>query len=259
MMVDVMIVPTDHELGEEAARRFLEAAQAAVAARGVFSVALAGGSSPVALHQALTQPAWSRRVPWRQVHVFFGDERSVPPSSPESNFGAAWRHLHVLPIPPMQVHRMDGETDPYVASRRYEEKLRAHFGAGVPRFDLIFLGLGGDGHVASLFPDSPALEEWERLVVATTSPRGVPRRLTLTLPVLNAARQVIFLVPQADKAAILRRVLQPREGERRQPAHLVEPVAGTVTWLLTEAAARRIKPADTDAAPAGPAGTSAVE
>ena len=258
MMPDILVMSTENELGEEAARRFVEAAQAAVAARGAFSVALAGGSSPAALYQALATPARSDLVPWRQVHVFFGDERCVPPSHPESNYGAAWRILHPLPVPPMQVHRMLGEMDPNAAARRYEEGLRAFFGAGVPRFDLILLGLGDDGHVASLFPGSPALNERERLAVATTSPRGVPRRLTLTLPVLNAARQVIFLVPQADKAGVVRRVLQSRPGERRLPAHAVEP-AGALTWLLTRAAARQLTQPETAAAPAGPAGASRVE
>lgn len=220
---------------EEVARR----AQAAVAARGAFTLALSGGSTPRALYRLLADPAepFRARVPWPAVHAFFGDERAVPQESPEANARTA-REALLAHVPLGSVHRIEGEQGAEEAARRYEDDLYAFFGdVPLPTFDLVLLGLGEDGHTASLFPGSPALEERRRWVVA--GPPGLPprvERITLTLPALEAARAALFLVAGADKAEALRRLLRPRPGEPPIPAALLHP-QGELLVLADAAAA----------------------
>jgi 6-phosphogluconolactonase len=223
-----------------AAEEWRARSSAAVAGAGRFAVALAGGSTPRALyaHLASAEAPFRDVLPWRRTHVFFGDERAVPPDHADSNYRMARDALlaHV-PVPPGNVHRMRGEDDPDASARAYEEELRAFFGA-TPRFDLLLLGLGPDGHTASLFPGSAVLEERSRLAAAATA--GTPplvRRITLTLPALDAAARVLFLVSGASKAAALARVLQGGAGEGALPAARVRPHTGTVLWLVDRAAA----------------------
>jgi len=231
-------------LSREAAAHFAHSAEEATAARGRFTVALSGGTTPRALYALLAQDSWRARVPWAATHVFWGDERCVPPDHPDSNYRLAYRTLlaHV-PIPAGNIHRLRGEIDPTVAASEYEDILRAAFDlrpGQLPRFDLILLGLGEDGHTASLFPGIAAVHERERLVVAQWVEKLNAYRLTLTPPVLNAAAAVLFLVAGGAKAAALRQVLSGDDRPDRYPAQVVRPAAGDVTWLVDRAAAGQL-------------------
>jgi 6-phosphogluconolactonase len=178
------------------------------------------------------------RIPWDQVHLFWGDERCVPPDDPGSNYHLAGETLiSQVPIPPENVHRMRGELEPGAAARAYERELHDYFCGPRPRFDLVLLGLGEDGHTASLFPDSPLLAEAERLVApATALYQDRPaQRLTLTLPAINSARQVLFLVGGSAKSQIVQSVVEGPAGQL--PAQRIQPTAGQLTWLLDAAAA----------------------
>jgi 6-phosphogluconolactonase len=224
---------------------FAGAAADAVARSGRFSVALAGGSTPKAVYSLLATDARLRTaVPWAETHVFWGDERCVPPDHGDSNYRMAREAmLSRVPVPPGQVHRVRGEEpDPAAAAAAYERELRTSFGTdtGVPRFDLVLLGLGPDGHTASLFPSTTALSERARLVVANRVEKLGAWRITLTFPVLNAARLVLFIVSGSDKAEAVRDVLQPRTDAPALPASLVRPVDGRLLWHLDDAAARLI-------------------
>jgi len=235
---DLVVLPDAEAVAEEAAGRFVAEARDAVAARGRFSVALSGGSTPRRLFHLLSSSPYCDQVAWQAVHVFWGDERCVPPDDPESNYRLARNTLleHV-PVPDGNVHRLEGERDPGAAARAYERTLHEFYCGPQPRFDLVLLGLGRDGHTASLFPRSPALDEREMLVVATEADyEGRPTcRLTLTLPAINSARCILFLVTGEGKASIVADVLQNRD--ELLPAQHVAPAAGQVTWLLDRAAA----------------------
>jgi 6-phosphogluconolactonase len=221
-----------------AAEEIVRRAAEAVRARGRFLWSLAGGGTPRAAYARLA--AARDAVPWDKVHVFFGDERCVPPDHPDSNYRMAHQALlSRVPLAAANVHRIRGEDDPAAAAAACEAELRAAAGAGpgaVPRLDLALLGMGPDGHVASLFPGSAALRERARLAVAVPRPSG--RGVTLTLPVLNAARAVLLLVAGAEKAERVREVLAG-EGDPELPARLVRP-SGELLWLLDEAAAARL-------------------
>ncbi|MCX7707771.1 MAG: 6-phosphogluconolactonase [Anaerolineae bacterium] len=257
---DIVVLPDPAGVAEEAARRFVTLAMQAIEARGRFTVALAGGSTPVALYGLLSRPPYREQIPWERTLLFFGDERCVPPDHPWSNYRMAREALlDRVPVPAQNIYRMAGELSPETAAVSYAASLRRAFhlrGAARPRFDLILLGMGEDGHTASLFPGMPALQERRRLVVATQVPEYVKpsvARITLTLPVLNAAHQVMFLVTGAGKAKVARIILEDqliesiceggvRRGRRdpgRQafPASRVQPVHGTLSWLLDRAAA----------------------
>ena len=235
-----------------AASALVSRALDAIAARGRFSVALSGGATPLRFFSALASRVQARApgataVAWDQVHVFWGDERAVPPDHPASNFRAARGLLlaHVG-IPDTNIHRIEGELDPGEAAAGYAEVLRRYFGLGPgawPTFDLIFLGLGPDFHTASLFPGSPALDERERLVVATWVPAVNAHRITLTPPVINHARAVMFLATGEEKATPLREVLETEADPRRRPAQVVQPVDGELIWLVDRAAAAELSPA----------------
>ncbi len=201
---------------------------------------LSGGSTPHRLYARLASPPFRSRIEWARVHVFWGDERCLSPDHPDSNYRVAHESLlSKVSIPPQQIHRMRGE-DPDLdrAAEVYEHELRRVFDLTPnerPRFDLILLGLGTDGHTASLFPGSPALDETTRLTVAVHAAPPPAPRLTLTLPVLNAAARVIFLVSGEEKAEVLRRVLQGGASPDR-PASLIRPADGPL-WLVDRAAA----------------------
>ncbi len=213
---------------------------------------LTGGSSPKALYHLLASPDYRDKLSWSQIHIWFSDERCVPPTDPLSNYGMANEALlsHV-PIPPQQVHRMRGEDARDGAARSYEEELRRSFGLepvsppeppALPRMDFILLGLGPDGHVASLFPGIPQLNITDRLVVGVPHDSYPPPpvdRISLTLPVLCAGAVVAFLVNKADKAGIVARVLEevPANPDDRLPAQRVIPTQGQLLWLLDMAAA----------------------
>lgn len=231
-----VIVPDNNALTRAAADFFVTEAQAALRANRHFTVALSGGSTPRALYQLLAETP----LAWEAIHLFWGDERCVPPDHADSNYRmTAESLLRRIAIPPENVHRIEGELPPEEAALRYEDELRKFFD-GVPRFDLILLGLGEDGHTASLFPDSPALHERTRWVVAvshTTPPPPLVPRVTLTLPVINAARQVVFLVSGAGKAKRLAEVLHVPTPSPLLPASMVRPDSGELLWLLDQPAA----------------------
>ncbi len=215
---------------------------AASGGAGRFAVALSGGSTPRAFYELLSdeQQPYGDGLPWERTHVFFGDERPVPPGHPESNYGMVRRALLArVPIPPENVHRIHGEDAPDLAARAYETELRSFFG-GPPRFDLLFLGLGADGHTASLFPGVPA-EGGCRFVAAPFVPALGTRRITLTERALRTAAHVVFLVSGASKAPVLARVLGAEASASELPASRVRPLAGTVLWLVDRAAAAEMK------------------
>jgi 6-phosphogluconolactonase len=222
------VYPDAAALARAAAEHFVTLAARAAAARGLFTVALAGGSTPWATYALLATDAFAARVDWSRVYAFWGDERCVPPDHPESNYRMARQALldHV-PIPVPNIHRIRGELPPDQAAAAYRAELDAILGPG-GRFDLILLGMGSDGHTASLFPGTKALEERGRWVAANFVEKLDAWRVTLTLPAINATRQVTFLVSGADKAGTLARV---RAGDPL-PAGLVRPAEGELTWLV---------------------------
>ena len=236
----IRFFPDAHAASRASAEAFVAQARAAVAERGRFTVALSGGSGPVEAYGLLGTEPLRSRVPWEAVHLFWGDERCVPPGHPRSNHGMAWRaFIARVPIPPGNVHRMEGELPPTEGARRYAAELEASFGAGVPRFDLVHLGLGPDAHTASLFPFDSLLREREVNVAAALHRPLGEHRLTLTVPVLDAATSVEMLVLGEGKAEAVRAVLAGPLDPYRLPAQLVRPAAG-VTWLLDAAAASRL-------------------
>lgn len=238
---EVIVLPDADALAHEAAQRFAKVARESVASRGRFSVALSGGSSPGKLYNLLAGEPYRTQIPWRQVHLFWGDERCVPPDDPGSNYHLAEGVLiSQVPIPAENIHRMRGELEPEAAARAYDRELQNFFCGPRPRFDLVLLGLGEDGHTASLFPDSPLLDEADRLVVpAKAAYQARPaQRMTLTLPAINTARQVLFLVSGSAKAQVVQAVLEgPAE---RLPAQQIQLTAGRLTWLLDAAAANAL-------------------
>jgi 6-phosphogluconolactonase len=231
---------------EYAARRLSTLAQGAVAGRNRFLLALSGGSTPQALYELLAEPLWLDAIPWSHTHVLWGDERCVPPDSTDSNFRQAKKALldHV-PVQPDHVHRIHGEWQPNKAADDYAKQLRAlaEPGRSWPRLDLVLLGMGSDGHTASLFPGQVSREEMTEPVVAVTAEYdGRPaNRVTLTPRILNDAHHVIFLVSGASKASALAEVLEGDYQPKAYPAQRIRPKYGTLTWLVDEAAASQLK------------------
>ena len=232
--MNVRVYEGPAELAEAAAREFAAKAAETVEERGRFAVVLAGGSTPKAAYELLAR-AFAKTIDWERVHVFFGDERSVPPDHEDSNYRMA-REALLDRVPVGSVHRMRGELPPAEAATSYEDELRGFLGEELPRFDLILLGIGEDGHTASLFPETSALEVSDRLVVANPVLKLDTTRITLTAPVLNAARSVTFLVAGEGKAEALKEILEGDEDPRRYPAKLVMPPDGA-TWMVDRAAA----------------------
>ena len=236
----VLVCATVEELTRQAAELFVAKAQQAIAVNGHFSVALSGGSTPRSLYAHLAEPDVASRIHWETVHLFWGDERCVPPEHTDSNFRMVSETLleHIA-IPAQNIHRIQGELQPSEASAQYEHELYDFF-EGTPRFDLILLGLGDDGHTASLFPFSPALQEQTRWVVAVsheTSPSPLVSRVTLTLPVINNAQNIVFLVSGARKASRLAEILNAPAKFHELPAQAVRPNDGERLWLIDKAAA----------------------
>jgi 6-phosphogluconolactonase len=242
---EVRIFDDPSALMRGAADELVPAAQAAAGERGRFTWALGGGSTPRALYRLLASDPYRERMPWNAIHFFWGDERHVPPDHPDSNFRMAREAmLDAVPVPPENIHRVPAEEpDAERAAAEYEAALRSFFVLApgeFPRFDLILLGLGKEGHTASLFPESEALHERERLVAAPWVEAQKTFRITLTPPVLNHARRAMFLVSGEEKAEALRAVLEgPREPER-YPAQIVE---GNRLWMVDRSAARLLKAA----------------
>ena len=238
MDAEIVILLDPDALAHEAARRFVALAREAAGSRGRFSVALSGGSTPGKMYRPLAEEPYRDQIPWEDVHLFWGDERCVS-SGEDTNFSLADEALiSRVPVPPENVHLVRGDLAPEGAARAYDLEVQDFFCGPHARFDLILLGLGEDGHTASLFPGSPALAERKRLVTAATAEyQDRPtQRVTLSLAAINSARQVLFLVSGSAKAPIVQAALE-RTGEEL-PAQQVQPVAGRLTWLLDAEAAR---------------------
>ncbi len=238
------VLPDPATVADATADRFVTAARKAIESNGIFRVALSGGSTPKQVYPLLLQPARRDAIDWSRVEFFWGDERAVPPDHPDSNFGVAYQTLiaHLPDVRPDRIHRMPAEApDIDAAALSYEGEIRLAFGARgnePPAFDLIWLGMGPDGHTASLFPGTLALEEAERWVVGNWVPSQDAWRMTLTYPVLNAGGRVMFVVTGADKAKALRAI---RAGGSGLPA---AAVAGRrVEWIIDAAAAGEKRPA----------------
>jgi len=247
--MSIEVLPDAEALALRAADVFAMAAQAAAAARGRFAAALSGGDTPRALYRLLARQQFAQKVPWRRVHLYWGDERCVPPDDPASNYRVAHEtFVRHVPIAAENVHRLHGEDDPETAAIAYEAELRAlarleRPASEVPVFDVVLLGLGRDGHTASIFPHSPALDEEERLCVPTEAPDG-SARLTITLPVINSARCVVVLVSGVEKAGMVAEVFEGLHLPQAVPAQAIAPFKGQLLWLLDEAAAAELSSAE---------------
>jgi 6-phosphogluconolactonase len=240
---EVRILKDGAAIARLAADKFLELALAAVKERGSFSVALAGGSTPKLLYSLLAgDSALHAAVPWDKMHLFFGDERHVGPEDAQSNFRmASDAMLSKVPVKPEQVHRMKGEyPDAEKAAREYEQELRAHFKLNegeLPRFDLVLVGMGDEGHCLSLFPGTKALHPAAgRTVVSNWVGKLFTERITITAPVANNAANIIFTVTGKEKALALKGVLEGPNEPEQLPSQLIQPVNGTLLWLVDEAA-----------------------
>lgn len=241
------IFGSEQALFHAAAEMLVAAAGEAIAARGFFSVALSGGSTPKSLYQLLATAPYAGRIAWDKVEWFFGDERSVGPDDPESNYRMAREAmLTKLPIDAARVHRIRGESDkPAEAAADYAAELGKALAAGdaskPPMIDLVLLGMGNDGHTASLFPFTAALHEQMKWVVPNEVPQLNTRRYTLTAPVLNAARCVLFLITGVGKAKVLQEVLNGPHEPERLPSQLIAPSGGELLWYVDKAAASRLE------------------
>ena len=234
---EVVALPSREAVTAASADALVTAAAQAIAARGRFLLVLSGGSTPKALFELLATPPYAGRIDWTRTHVFWGDERCVPPDDRSSNYRMAREALlDKVPISPEAIHRMRGEDPPQQAAAAYEADLRALFGGGAPRFDVVLLGMGDNGHTASLFPHLTAVRETSRWVVAEYVGEVKMWRITMTPPLLNAAARVLFLVVGADKAAMLKRVLEGPRDIDALPAQVIAP-AGALTWLVDQSAA----------------------
>lgn len=225
-------------MAERAAHIFASACEEAVSERGVFRVALSGGRTPAPLFKLLARPDWAERLPWDKISFFWVDERCVKPDHPDSNYGMARRDL-LSDVPVTQFFRIRGENGAEEEAAHYEKLLRTEFNLKpheLPRFDFILLGMGADGHTASLFPNSPLIKETNRLVADIYVPELKSDRITLTLPVLNNARLCMFMVEGRDKHAALTQALDLLK-EPTLPAQLIRPGAGDLIWIVDKAAA----------------------
>jgi 6-phosphogluconolactonase len=245
---EVVVLPDSAAITRRAADEFLKCVNEAVATKGSFIVALAGGSTPKALYSMLSDdPAYSSKIPWNKLHFFFGDERHAPPDSPESNFHMANETLFSKGlVKPEQITRIKGEyADTEKAALEYEQALRAYFklrDGEYPRFDLVLLGMGDEGHTLSLFPGTRALHATNRIVVRNWVGKLFTERITLTAPAANQANRVIFCVTRADKALALKAVLEGPYEPEQLPAQLIQPVNGTLLWLVDRDAGSMLAP-----------------
>lgn len=245
--VEYRVFQKQDALSHATAQRFVQGIQSAVAARNIARIAISGGGSPKPVFSLLSDPNQPYRdaIPWDRLWIFWVDERCVPPDHPDSNFGAARELLLAeAPLPLDHAVRIEGELDPEEGAARYESAIRSHFrleGAEVPTFDVVHLGMGDDGHTASLFPHTEALHEMGRVAVANHVPQQTQTwRITLTWPVINAARDVFFLIDGTKKADPLGRVLQGAYDPETLPSQLIQPQNGRLLFLLDAAAAAHL-------------------
>jgi 6-phosphogluconolactonase len=228
-------------VGLRAASIFRDLSKIAVASKGRFGVAVSGGSTPLRLYEILGS-TFGKDIPWDRTEIFWADERCVPPDHGESNYkGVHDALLSRIDIPAANIHRIKGEMSAEEGAREYGEELKRYFSnSGSCAFDLAILGLGQDGHTASLFPGSSALAEKERFAVAVYVDKLRSRRITLTIPVLNNSSSILFLVTGLKKAGILKEIIGDSGSSQKYPAGLISPVAGRVTWLLDREASSQL-------------------
>lgn len=241
---EITVAHQDEDWAQKAAGLILTISEQAIQSTGRCLIALSGGSTPKTLYQTIRTPEWNRRLNWSRLSFLFGDERCVAPDHPDSNYGMAKRELfQPLNLPPDRIHRMKGEyPDPAVAAEEYEKTLRDVTKCpppDIPRVDLVLLGLGDDGHTASLFPGTAALQERAKLVTVGQAPTGIRSRLTLTLGVLNRAAVVLFMATGAGKAEMVNRVIKS-DTEHSLPASRVSPENGRLVWILDQPAAQQL-------------------
>jgi len=240
------VSPTIAQVEHAAAELFTKSAEQAVALRGHARIAVSGGRTPKCVFALLASPAhpYLARVPWAQVQLFWVDERCVGPQDPSSNYGMTKAAmLDKVPLPAANIHRMEGELNPEEAASRYESEIRNTFkleGAETPTFDLIMLGLGIDGHTASLFPHTQGLDEMARIVIANHVPQQDVWRVTLTWPVINQGREVAFLIEGAGKAKVVNAIFAGSYDPETYPAQLIRPASGHVTLMMDSAAAAEL-------------------
>lgn len=243
--IDTLVAPDSRSAFQAAADLLRDTARAADAAGGA-SLALSGGTTPRGMHRLLARPPYVTAIPWERLHLFWVDERLVAYEDPASNYGAAQADfIESLPQPPGGVHPVPVQGDGEAMALRYEEEIREHFRRRElvdPVFDLVFLGLGADGHTASLFPASPVLNEQRRWAAAVKGGEPDVERVTLTYSLLNRARRIVFLVTGESKAAVVRHVLT--DASPVLPAQRIRPQAGRVTWVLDRAAATMLAKSD---------------
>jgi 6-phosphogluconolactonase len=239
---EIMVYADAAELAREAARRFARMAEAFVGDVGRFTVALSGGSTPKAMFEILAAEPFASSLPWRSIYFFWGDERCVPPDHPDSNYRMAYETLlSKVPIPRENIFRIPAEDEDHErAATSYSESIRKFF-AGEPHFDLVFLGMGTDGHTASLFPGTAALRVHDRIAVANYVEKLQSWRITLTADTINRARNVIFLVAGEDKAPALKQVIEGQRNSEKYPSQLIGPFYGALLWMIDEAAASLLK------------------
>ena len=242
--MQIAIYPDIDTLSQEAAQYIVRLANQSIVTHGRFTIALSGGSTPKKLYGLLGSEPFRSQIDWAQVEIFWGDERCVSPDDPESNYAMAQQVLlSKIPIPNNRIHRMPADqSDREAASQAYTEEMRRTFGTdGIPAFDLIQLGMGPEGHTASLFPHQPSIHEQQRLVMPVSVPKPPPDRLTFTPPLLNAAHNILFLVTGSEKSDAIHTVLEGDYNPDEYPAQIVQPEHGEVVWILDKEAAAKIR------------------
>ena len=240
---EITLVDTPKDVAERALKCFIDDARNSINERGCFNVAISGGHTPERFFELLGETEVAKQIPWEKVQVFWVDERCVGPDAKASNYGlAATTFLNKVPIPPENVHRVSGEECDYnVAVHQYEDTIRSVFEitkGQIPKFDLIVLGMGDDGHIGSLFPNSCALFDTTDLASVVYVMDGGYSRITLTHPVITAANHLLILISGSEKAEILRDVLQEEPDEVKYPVHTLWPILDKVTWLVDNDAGR---------------------
>jgi 6-phosphogluconolactonase len=241
MKQNIKFFPNHDELSQAAAEYLIELARKAIQDHGIFSVALSGGSTPAPVYRALGSIENRDRLEWERIHLFWGDERCVPPDHPNSNYRMVKEQLlQSVSIPEENIHRVPGEMEVRMAAFTYEEVLRNFFVGEWPRFDLVLLGMGEDGHTASLFPNSAGLNEEQRWFIANYAPERDSWRLSLTKNAINAARHIIVMVAGQTKADMLYDVFEGEHAPYLKPIQFVEPVDGEMVWLVDHAAAGKL-------------------
>lgn len=230
------------ELSQFVARQFSELAQEAVDRNGRFTVALTGGSSPKRLYQLLASPPYKEQIPWQKVHVFWGDERYVPIGDDRSNAKMAYDTLlNHVEVPENQIYVMTSNQPAEAFAKQYEQQIKDHFNDTLPIFDLILLGMGDDGHTASLFPETEVVQEKEKLVTSLYLPSQNMYRITMTAPLINQAKQIMMLVFGKNKADTLHAVLKGPHQPNHLPVQLIQPKNGQLTWVVDEEAASHLE------------------